>query len=148
MLDSCRVYGGGFEKLLIKICFYGTNTGVFYLTGKPVYDSAKRSLEVKDIDFDIKSKNILLGSADWLFDKKITKEISKYAHFELGGYIDSAKFTLNQQLNRELAKGIKSSGSIQDIRLAGIYPLQQHLVIRSNCEGRLAVKVESIDFSF
>lgn len=148
ILDSCRVYGGGFDKLVIKINFSGTNNGVFYLTGKPVYDSAKRSLEVKDIEFDIKSKNILLGSADWLFDKKITKEISKYARFELGAYIDSAKTTLNQQLNRELAKGVKSMGTIQDIRLAGIYPLQQHLVIRSNCEGRLAVKVESIDFSF
>ena len=147
ILDSCRVYGGGFDKLVIKINFSGTNTGVFYLTGKPVYDSASRSIAVKEIDFDIKSKNVLLGSADWLFDKKITKEISKYAQFELGTYIDSAKTTLNQQLNRELVKGVKSMGTIKDIRLAGIYPLQKHLVIRSNCEGSLAVKVETTDFS-
>lgn len=147
ILDSCRVYGGGFEKLVIKIHFSGTNTGIFYLTGKPVYDKDKRLLEVKDIDFDIKSKNILLGSADWLFDKKITKEISKNARFELGAYIDSAKININQQLNRELSKGIRSTGNIKEITLAGIYPMQQYLIIRSNCEGTLAVKVESIDFS-
>jgi hypothetical protein len=147
ILDSCKVYGGGFDKLVIKINFSGTNTGVFYLTGKPVYDAEKKKIEVKDIDFDIKSKNILLGSADWLFDKKITKEISKYAQFELASYIDSAKLSMNQQLNRELAKGIRSVGNIKDIKLVGIYPMQKHLIIRSNCEGELAVKVESIDFS-
>lgn len=148
ILDSCKVYGGGFDKLVIKINFSGTNTGVFYLTGRPSYDKDKRIIEIKDVDFDIKSKNILLGSADWLFDKKITKEISKNAKFELGNYIDSAKININQQLNRELAKGIRSNGEIKDITLAGIYPMQQFLVIRSNCEGKLAVKVESIDFSF
>jgi hypothetical protein len=147
VMDSCKVYGGGFDKLVIKINFSGTNTGIIYLTGKPVYDEEKRMIEVKNIDFDIKSKNILLGSADWLFDKKITKEISKYARFELGSYIDSAKITMNEQLNRELAKGVRCYGNIKDIRLAGIYPMQQHLVIRSNCEGSLSVKVETIDFS-
>lgn len=146
IIDSCKVYGGGHDKLIIKINFSGTNNGIVFLTGKPVYDTAKRVIEVKNIDFDIKSKNILLGSADWLFDKKITREISKQARFELGAYIDSAKTTMNEQLNRELMKGIRSYGNIQNITLAGIYPMQQHLIIRSNCEGSLAVKADSIDF--
>ncbi len=147
IIDDCSVYGGGFEKLIIKVNFSGTNEGVVYLTGKPVYDIEKRIIEVVDIDFDIKSKNILLGSADWLFDKKITKEISKYARFELGAYIDSAKININQQLNQQWLTGIRSEGNINDIKLIKIFPLQQHLVIRSNCSGNLAVKVESIDFS-
>lgn len=147
IVDECKVYGGGFEKLIIKVNFSGTNTGVVYLVGKPVYDKEKRTIEIRDMDFDVKSKNVLLGSADWIFDKKITNEIQKQAKFELGSYIDSAKFTMNQQLNRELIKGIRSWGNIKDIGLIGIYPMQQQLVIRSNCTGDLAVKVESINFS-
>jgi hypothetical protein len=147
VIDSCRIYGGGFEKMVIKVNFSGTNTGIVYLVGKPVYNKEKRLIEVTDIDFDIKSKNILLGAADWLFDKKITKEITKYARFELGDYIDSAKVNMNLQLNRELVKGVRSFGNIKDIKLIGLYPLQQHLVIRSNCAGELSVKVESINFS-
>ncbi len=147
ILDSCKVYGGGFEKLIIKINFSGTNSGVVYLVGKPVYDKEKRTIEVADIDFDIKSKNFLLGSADWIFDKKITKEISKNARFELGAYIDTAKLSINKELNKEWVKGIRSYGNIKDISLVGIYPMQQHLVIRSNCAGELTVKVESINFS-
>jgi len=147
VIDECKIYGGGFDKMIIKINFSGTNNGVFYLVGRPIYDNDKKVIEIKEIDFDIKSKNFLLGSADWLFDKKITKEIAKQARFELGAYIDTARMTINQQLNRELTKGIRSNGEIKDIRLIGIYPMQQYLVIRSNCLGSLAVKVESIDFS-
>jgi len=147
IIEECKVYGGGFEKLIIKVRFSGTNEGVFYLVGKPVYDKEKRILEVADIDFDIKSKNVLLGSADWLFDKKITKEISKQARFELGSLIDTAKLNINKELNRELTKGVRSYGNIKDISLVGIYPLQQQLVIRANCAGELSVKVESINFS-
>jgi hypothetical protein len=147
IIDECKIYGGGFEKLIIKINFSGTNTGVVYLTGRPVYDTDKRRLEVKDVDFDIKSKNILLGSADWLFDKKISKTISEEAIFDLGAYIDTAKVNMNSQLNQEWMKGIRSSGSIKDIKLINIYPMQQQLVIRSNCTGNLAVKVEAINFT-
>jgi hypothetical protein len=147
IIDECKVYGGGFEKMIIKINFSGTNNGVVYLVGKPVYDKEKKTIEIADIDFDIKSKNVLLGSADWIFDKKITKEISKNARFELGAYIDSAKLSINKELNKEWIKGIRSYGNIKDIALIGIYPMQQHLIIRSNCAGDLSVKVESINFS-
>ncbi|MEO7924560.1 MAG: DUF4403 family protein [Chitinophagaceae bacterium] len=147
IIDTCTIYGGGFEKLVIKIKFSGTNQGVVYLVGKPVYKNDSRSIEVEDIDFDIKSKNVLLGSADWLFDKKITKEIGKNARFELGAYIDTAKMSMVKQLNQEWIKGIRSDGQVNDIKLIGIYPMQQHLVIRSNCTGELLLKVDSINFS-
>ena len=147
ILDSCQIYGGGFDKMVIKINFSGTNTGIFYLVGRPMFDPDKRMLEIKEVDFDIKSKNILLGSADWLFDKKITKEIIKQSRFDLGAYIDSAKITMNQQLNTDLAKGVHSVGNIQNITLSGIFPMQNQLIIRSKCEGELAVRVNAAEFS-
>lgn len=143
IIDSCKIYGGGFDKLIIRLHFSGTNHGVIYLTGQPWYDTDKRVIEIINMDFDIKTKNLLLGSAGWLFDKKITREITKFARFELGGYIDSAKVTINTQLNQEWMPGISSNGTINEIRLIRMYPMQQHLVIRSNCEGNLQVKVDA-----
>ncbi len=143
IIDSCKIYGGGFDKLIIRLHFSGTNSGVIYLTGQPWYDTDKRIIEVINMDFDIKTKNLLLGSAGWLFDKKITKEIGKIARFELGSYIDSAKVTINTQLNQEWMPGISSNGAIDNIRLIRMYPMQQYMVIRSNCEGNLQVKVDA-----
>jgi hypothetical protein len=147
IIKDCSLSGSGNEKMIIKVNFTGTNDGVVYLVGKPSYDKETQELELKNIDFDIKSKDALLKAADWLFNKKITNEISKYAKFNLAAYTDSAKTTINQQLNREWIKGIRSYGTINDIRLIGIYPLKNQLIIRSNCTGELSVKVDSIDFT-
>ncbi len=147
VIKKCKLYGANSEKLIIKVEFGGTDDGVLYLTGKPVYDHSKKMLEITNIDFDIKSKDALLKAADWLFNKRITSEISKYARYDLTEYIEMAKTNINQQLNHEWMKGIRSSGNIADIKLIGIYPMDKQLVIRSNCHGTLAVQVESIDFS-
>ncbi|MBI5858070.1 MAG: DUF4403 family protein [Sphingobacteriales bacterium] len=147
IIDQCKVYGANSEKLIIKLNFSGTNEGVIYLLGKPVYNKEKRTIEVTDIDFDIKSKNLLLGSADWLFDKKITKEISKNSAFDCSAFIDTAKTNINRQLNQEWVKGVRSYGNISDIKLIGIYPMQQYLVLRSNCSGDLSVKIDSVSFT-
>lgn len=147
IITDCKLYGTGNEKLIIRVNFSGTDNGTFYLTGKPVYTRENRVLEIRNIDFDIRSKDALLKTSEWLFNRRIVNEISKYTRFDLGGYLDSAKVTINQQLNHEWVKGISSQGRINDIQLIGVYPLGQSLVIRSNCSGDLAVKVESVDFS-
>ena len=147
IIKDCKLYGEGNEKLIIKVDFGGTDEGTFYLTGKPAYDKATRVLDIKDIDFDIKSKDALLKTAEWLFSRKIVNEISKYTRYDLTSFMDTAKVTINQQLNHEWIKGISSSGNVDEVKLINIYPFSRHLVIRSNCTGNLSVKVEAAAFS-
>ncbi len=144
---NCLLYGADNEKLIIKIEFGGTDEGVLYLVGKPVYDAATKMLEVRNIDFDIRSKDAVLKAADWLFNKRIVTEISRHTRYDLSAYIDSAKAGINLQLNRQWMPGISSAGVIEDLSLVGIYPLTRYLVIRSNYSGNLAINVESLDFS-
>lgn len=147
IIQDCNLVGEGNERLIIRVNFAGTDEGTFYLTGKPLYNKETRVLEIKDIDFDIKSKNALLKTAEWLFSKRITSEISRYTKYDLTSFLDTAKVTINRQLNREWIRGIRSFGKIEDIKLIGIYPLSRFLVIRSNCTGILSVRVESADIS-
>lgn len=148
VVEECSLYGMGNEKLIIKMKFSGTNYGVAYFTGKPFYDETKKMIEVRDIDFDVKTKNMLLKSADWLFNRRITNEITRYAKFDLSTYVDTAKIMINKQLNTEWMKGIKTNGRINDLKISGFYPLTDHFIIRSNASGELMIKVESVDFSF
>lgn len=147
IIKDCRLYGSGNEKIIIRIQFGGTDNGTIYLTGKPSYTKETQMLEIKNLDFDIRSKDALLKTAEWLFSRKIINEVSRNARFNLNSFIDTAKLTINKQLNREWVKGISSLGYIRDIQLIGIYPQSNALVIRSNCTGTLSVKVDSIDFS-
>ena len=100
-----------------------------------------------NVEFDIKSKDAILKAADWLFNRRILNEVQQYAKYDLKSFIDTATITISQQLNREWIKGVRSSGQVNDLRLTGIYPMDQHLVIRSSCSGSMSVKIESIDFS-
>ena len=148
IIKNCTLYGMDNENLIIKVEFEGSEKGVFYLTGKPAYDPATKMIELKDLDFDIKSKNMLLKTAEWLFNRRIINDLKKYSRFDLSTYINSAIATFNQQLNREWIKGIQSIGRMEDIKIIKIFPLRDHLVVRGNCSGILSIKIDSINFSF
>lgn len=146
-VQDCRIYGTGNENLIIKMSFTGSNSGIAYFTGKPFYDEKKKIIEVRDIDFDVKTKNLLLKSADWLFNRRITNEIAKVSKFDLSSYVDTAKVLIDEQLTGEWIKGIKSYGKINDLKIAGFYPLTEHFIIRSNASGDLMIKVDAMNFN-
>ena len=148
IIKDCMLYGMDNENLVIKVSFEGSEKGIFYLTGKPAYDATTKIIELRDLDFDIRSKNTLLKTAAWLFNKRIVNELKKYSRFDLSSYINTAIISINQQLNKEWMKGIQSNGKMDEIKIVGLYPLREHLIIRSNCSGALSVKADSANFSF
>lgn len=148
IIKEASLWGADNEKLIIRIDFEGSEKGTAYFVGRPFYNKQTRTIEFNDLDFDLKTKNVLTGTAEWLFNRTIVNQLEKNTKFQLGSYIDSAIVTANQQLNRQIVPGIFSSGNIREISLVGIYPLREHLLIRSNAAGDLSVKVESINFSF
>jgi len=54
---------------------------------------------------------------------------------------------INKQLNTEWIKGVKSSGSIKDLKISGFYPLTEYFIIRSNANGELMIKVDAMNFN-
>ncbi|MFI5186279.1 MAG: DUF4403 family protein [Chitinophagales bacterium] len=147
IIKDCSLYGMDNENLIVKVNFEGSEQGLFYLIGKPSYDATTKIIELKDLDFDIRSKNMLLKTAEWLFNKRIINELRKYTRFDLSSYITSAITVINQQLNKEWIKGIRSNGKMEDIKIVNIYPLREHLVVRSNCSGNLLVKIDAANFN-
>ena len=148
IVNDCMLYGMDNENLVIKVSFEGSEKGIFYLIGRPVIDPTTKVIELKDLDFDIKSKSTLLRTAAWLFNKRIVNELRKYSRFDLTSNINTAITSINQQLNKEWAHGIQSNGRMDEIKILDLYPLREHLIVRSNCSGNLSVKVDAASFSF
>jgi hypothetical protein len=148
IIENTKVSGDDKGNLLINLEFSGSFRGTVMFTGKPVYDAATKTITVENMDYDLQTKNILLNTAKWLFNKKITSELKKYTAFNMTSYYDTASKTLNDWLNKEWTKGIKGSGKIDDLKLTAVYALPQHLLIRSNCVGKLAVSVNEVPLKF
>jgi hypothetical protein len=147
IIKDCSLYGMDNENLVIKINFEGSEQGLFYLIGKPSYDASTKIIELKDLDFDIKSKNMLVKTSQWIFNRRIITDLKKYTKFDLSSYIASAITVINQQLNKEWMKGIQSNGKMDEIKIVNIYPLREHLVVRSSCSGYLSIKVDAASFN-
>jgi hypothetical protein len=135
-------------NLEIQLDFSGSFSGTAFLNGKPVYNPEKKAIEIQEMDYDLKTKSLLLKTAKWLFNKRIINELKKYTFFDLSQYYDTASRSLNTWLNREWKKGIQGSGAVMDLKLTDLYALPEHLLIRSNCVGKLSVVVSEIELSF
>jgi hypothetical protein len=148
VIENTKVSGDDKGNLVINLDFSGSFRGTVNFTGKPVYDTATKTIVVQDMDYDLQTKSILLKTAKWLFNNKITGELKKYTSFNMSSYYDTASKTLNSWLNREWTKGIKGAGNITDLKLTSVYALPEHLLIRTNCKGKLGISVNEIDLNF
>ncbi len=148
IIEDVKVSGDTTGNLLIKLDFSGSFTGTAFFIGKPVYNPEKKTIEVQELDYDLKTKNLLLNTAKWLFNKRIISELKKYTSFDLAQYYDTASKGINTWLNKEWTKGITGSGSVTDLKLTSLFAQPQHLLIRSNCVGKLSVVVSEVDLKF
>ena len=144
IIEKCEIYGADNEKLIIKVSFKGSDSGIMYLTGKPVFNQSKNELHVREIDYDIHTKNLLLKTAKWLFNRKIINELNKYSTLNMLSYTDTLISRVNSQLiNRELQKGIYTNGKIETMQILNIYPLKDNFVLRCNSKGELSIRIDS-----
>ncbi|GAB3012937.1 hypothetical protein GCM10027051_15150 [Niabella terrae] len=147
VFESCRIRNAEQGRLHLEIRFSGTDKGYFYVTGTPAYNDSTRIFSIRELEFDIKSRDALLKMADWIFARRITAEISQKAQFDLSQYADSAKTAASAQLNRELLPGVRGLGQLDNISITAIQPGANYLLIRMNASGRFAIRVSGTAIS-
>ena len=98
-------------------------------------------LSFPDLDFDIKSKNVLLKSAKWLLNKKVKEKIVAAAVFNLNEELDLVKNQINTALNKEYMSKITLSGTIDEINIKQISLMEKSLFIRAVAAGSLKVSL-------
>ena len=74
--EAFRVYGSN-GKLAIETKVKGSINGTIYLTGTPYFNAADTTVRLKDLIFDVRTRNLLTNSAKWLFNGKIERTLMK-----------------------------------------------------------------------
>lgn len=136
------VFGTLDSKMVLKMTFDGVKNGVLYLIGTPKLDAENQKIYLEEVEFDVKTKSILLKSAKWLFSERIIQEIKKYAVFDLASMVSDAKNTINNQLNATITKGVYMNGKVEDIFIRDLYLDSRNLIVRTNFQGELKLKIE------
>lgn len=146
IIERCEIYGANNEKLIIKLEFSGSDNGTLYLTGSPSFDRQTNELKIKDLDYDIRTRDVLLKTAKWLFNRRIINELNRYSSFNVTAYTDTLLSKVNIQLNRQWQPSVSSSGAIHNLQVTNIYPLTENLILRFNLGGELSIKINSFEF--
>jgi len=92
------LFGSG-GKLVVALKIAGTIKGTIYLSGKPYYDRETSSLKVKELDFDIRTKNVLIRSASWIFHQNLLQNLEQQLSFPIGDQLQSARNQLQSYLD-------------------------------------------------
>jgi hypothetical protein len=139
--DNFEIVGASDKKVHIKVSFSGKKHGVFYLNGTPSYNAGSHNISIPDLAFDLESESVLLKSAKWMFNKKITDIIKKSAQMDLSLHLSSLKSMLETELNKPIQEGIKLNTKISELDIVGIYPLETTLIIRISTKGKISVEL-------
>ena len=143
-IRKVTISGSDEGRLAILVAFDGSAEGTFSLTGVPRYDSATKILSFTGLDYDIRSTNVTVNTAKWLFNRKILNVLEQSTRFELAPYEKQVLDMINPQLNRELRKGIILSGSVHAIGIPAIRPGRDVLLVRCQSQGELSLLVRDM----
>jgi hypothetical protein len=141
-IDSLRLLGGG-EKLFIKVYVSKAIKGVIYLEGRPVWDPVARVLEVNELDYQVETKQLLVKSAVGLMDGTIAKKMKEYTRYELGAKMDTLRAELQDQMNREITRGIYSKGNISALQVDKLLAQPTGIFIGGSLKGDLWLEVDA-----
>ena len=116
-IEDVELFGNG-DKLVIAANVTGSIQGTIYLTGTPWYDKLTSTLRIRELDFDVRTKNALVKSASWVLKGGITGKLSESLSFPAGKILDQAKVKLHSWLSVNHRFGYFSvSGSLDRLEL-------------------------------
>lgn len=134
MLDvSGKVKNGIFSKKF---------KGVVYALGVPVYNAATQTVTVKNFDFDVKSKDVLVGATEWLFKGNFRKQIESRLSYPVKADLDRAKKMAQAALDNTSFGTIRLNGKIDKIEPVGVYIGERSLKVVIQSTGNLNVKLQ------
>jgi hypothetical protein len=142
ILGNTKIYGASNRQLNIEVTFTGSKSGKMYFKGTPSFNDSLQELSFPDLNFELETKSILLKSAKWLFNDKITSMIKKSTTFNMNSVLKDAAKMIEDNLNQDIEGNIKLSGKVKSMKVSSIHPDSEKLLIQTNLLGNLNVTIK------
>lgn len=144
-ITDIDLYGQN-DNLIVKAGIQGSVTGDIYLRGQPFYDAATKTVSLKNLTYDLETKNLLQRAASWLLYGTLAKTMEKNLNVPVGEQIDAIRAAVQDRLrNYQLAKGVVLRGTISDIRPDQVYLTPTALVAVVYATGKVDMKVAGLE---
>jgi len=144
IINNLEVFGSE-GKMMFVANLSGSVKGTVYFSGAPEYNKETSVIEIKNIDFEINTRNVLVKSANWLLHGTFLKMIEPNLKFPISDQVKDMKSTINNELkNYKVIDGILLNCNVSDIVIDDFWVVQGALKLIAHVEGKLNIKVEDI----
>jgi hypothetical protein len=135
VVRKIKVFGVGRGRLALGLDFSGTAQGRIWFQGTPVYDAATEILSVPDLDFDATSAGMLVQGVAWLKGDAIRDYLRQQATVSGGDLMGKIQAMAVKEMNRELARGVRLTATIDKSEAAGLRVRPDAIVLRARASG-------------
>lgn len=133
------------EYLIIKAALKGSMTGTIYLRGIPHYDPVSKNLSLKNLDYDLDTRNVILKTAGWLLQGKFSAMIERSFVFPMGEQINEAQSSIQNMLSlNKLARGITLKGTLEEIVPDRVYLTPDDIYSVVFAKGKVSLTIEGL----
>ena len=141
MVRNLRVVGTQSGQLVLRMEFEGFRNGMIYLICRPIMDLETHVLRLEDVDFELKTKALLLKSAEWLLWNRIKNTIMEKSKIDMSSNLSMLLSTLESKLNGEVSPGVNVTTKLNLLRINKILLGPKRLYVRTNISGNVNVDV-------
>ncbi|WP_242926460.1 DUF4403 family protein [Pontibacter vulgaris] len=153
-VNNAAITPGG-EQLVLMLDVNGkTKAGLFtkkivgkvYLRGTPYYDAQTASIKVRDVDYDLDTKDRLLSTASWLAKNKFKDMIQSQVSIPVQSQLTEAHTMLQNMLNTSgrVHESVMLRGNIKEITPENIYLTPTGIKAVVNAKGNLTATVDKL----
>jgi hypothetical protein len=141
VVKAARLYGAG-TKLVLAATVSGDARGTLYFVGTPVFDPDSQVVSVPDLDFSVESRSVLPEVAEWLLYDQLRDQMRESARFAVGDRIYAIRRDVDAALDRELARGVRSSGRVDRITPLGVFVFSKSVAAVVQAEGQAQIHID------
>ena len=127
------------RQLEIRIGFAGSRKGTFILFGTPVLNIENQTISIPDINYDIRTRDIVLNVGEKLFRNRIISSLKEKSVVDLPALIEKNRQQLDAQFNRPINNKFYTRGKLQDIRITGIVVGRDVLHLQTSIRANLQI---------
>ena len=127
------------NKLVIETDLSGSFKGKVFIQGDIYYDEVKRIVKMRNLEFDMNTKNILHKAANWLFNGKIEQNLEENFEMPVSELLEYCLTSTNQALNRN-QNGFKMTGKVWTLSPMSLVCNEKNIILTLVAKGTLAVE--------
>jgi hypothetical protein len=135
------VFGSG-DKLVVALNVEGSLNGTVYVAGRPYFDKDSAAIRIRDLDFDIRTKNVLIKSASWVYHQGLIRMVNDKLSYPIGDQLAQTRQTLQSYFDKnQKLEMFRISGKIDKIDIEDFQITKKTVNVLCVFGGKISVSL-------